>query len=352
MELLKNLYSIHAKSGQEQKITRFIIQYLNRFKDVSCEVDEVGNLYIIKGDSETYPCIVAHLDQVQSTHAKDFKAVQTEDIIFGYSPNKREYQGLGADDKNGIWIALKCLEKSPVMKCAFFVSEEVGCIGSSKCDMSFFSDVRFVVQPDRKGGSDLINSISGMDIASKDFLNDIDYEDFGYKTTVGLMTDVLELSERGVGVSCINLSCGYYNPHTDEEFTCISDLLNALNLVLHIVHKCTKVYYHKVEYDGSRWSHYGLNRGSYSYKNYYSAYNDCPIIPTFSDYGEVESYISALIANNGDEFYPEELWPYVQADLEQYLTEDEFTEKAYNYWVYYNDYYDSDDLFDEYKMRN
>jgi hypothetical protein len=36
-------------------------------------------------------------------------------------------EGLGADDKNGIWIALQCLKKYDTVKVAFFVSEEVGC---------------------------------------------------------------------------------------------------------------------------------------------------------------------------------------------------------------------------------
>ena len=33
----------------------------------------------------------------------------------------------------------------------------------------------------------------------------------------GLMTDILALKEKGLEVSCINVSCGYYNAHTDEE---------------------------------------------------------------------------------------------------------------------------------------
>ena len=40
-----------------------------------------------------------------------------------------------------------------------------------------------------------------------------------------MMTDVLELKEKGLKVSCLNLSCGYYEPHTDHEFTVKKDLL-------------------------------------------------------------------------------------------------------------------------------
>ena len=60
-----------------------------------------------------------------------------------------------------------------------------------------------------------------------------------------MMTDVLELKERGIGVSCINLSCGYYEPHTDEEFTVKKDLLNCLRLVEHIIENCLSVYPHE-----------------------------------------------------------------------------------------------------------
>lgn len=198
-----------------------------------------------RGISETYPCIVAHLDQVQREHSKDFKAIETEDIIFGYSPKNRKREGLGADDKNGIWIALKCLEKYECIKVAFFISEEIGCIGSRNADMNFFEDTRFVIEPDRRGFENLITDISYTSLCSNDFLRDIGFERFGYKEESGMMTDVLELKERGLGVSCINLSCGYYEPHTHEEFTVKKDLLNCLRLVEHIIENCQSVYPHE-----------------------------------------------------------------------------------------------------------
>ena len=42
------------------------------------------------------------------------------------------------------------------MKVAFFVSEEIGCVGSRNADMGFFEDARFVIEPDRRGYEDLI----------------------------------------------------------------------------------------------------------------------------------------------------------------------------------------------------
>lgn len=219
----------------------------------------MGNLYMIRGNSETYPCIVAHLDQVQREHSKDFKAIETEEIIFGYSPKNRRREGIGADDKNGIWIALKCLEKYECIKVAFFVSEEIGCVGSRNADLGFFEDTRFVIEPDRREYEDLITDISFTSLCSNDFLRDIGFERFGYKEKPGMMTDVLELKERGLGVSCINLSCGYYEPHSDEEFTVKKDLLNCLRLVEHIIENCQSVYPHENLDSGYYNGYYGMD---------------------------------------------------------------------------------------------
>lgn len=246
MELLKQLYQIHSPSGNERAMKKFIRKYVKRnVPGTSMRTDHAGNLYITKGTSETYPCIAAHLDQVQRRHSKDFKAIETEEIIFGYSPRNRRREGLGADDKNGIWIALKCLEKFECMKVVFFVSEETGCVGSRNADMDFFENTRFVIEPDRRGYMDLITEISYTSLCSHEFLEDTGFEAFGYKEENGLMTDILELKEKGLKVSCINLSCGYYEPHTDGEFTVKKDLLNCLGLIEHIIEHCVSVYPHE-----------------------------------------------------------------------------------------------------------
>ena len=250
MKLLKRLYSIHSKSGKEQKMIKFLLWWIRtNIPGARVELDKkVGNIYVTKGVSDTYPCIVSHIDQVQEVHSRDFKAIETHDIIFGWSPKKKEFQGLGADDKNGIWIALKCLEKFDALKAAFFVGEEIGCVGSSKADMDFFTDCRFVLQCDRRGSNDFITSICASELCSTDFIAATDFEMFGYHLEDGAMTDVLTLKENGLSVSCVNMSCGYYDPHTDNEFTVKADLLNCLAFVEHIIENCTQVYPHEYDY--------------------------------------------------------------------------------------------------------
>jgi len=112
----------------------------------------------------------------------------------------------------------------------FFSNEEVGRIGSSKVDMEFFSDCGFLLQGDRRGSGDIICD----SICSKDFLDLLELvgASFGYSKGIGSYTDVTKLSERNVGVSCANLSIGYYNAHMDSEYTIWEELLNARYYIL------------------------------------------------------------------------------------------------------------------------
>jgi acetylornithine deacetylase/succinyl-diaminopimelate desuccinylase-like protein len=286
MELLKQLFCIHSKSGKEGKIRKFIWNWVRQtVPDAKIECDKPGNLYITKGKSTTFPCIVAHMDQVQEKHSKDFIAYEAEDIIIGFSPKHKEQQGLGADDKCGIWISLKCLQKFEALKLAFFVGEEVGCKGSRLANMAFFDDCRFVIEPDRKGAEDLITQIGWTPLCSDDFLKDIGFKKFGYKETEGMMTDIEALKDNGLMLSCINLSCGYYRPHTNEEFVYKPALLNCLAFVEHIIKTCTKVYPHidnTAYYE--RQNYYGDIYDDYYSEIYDMLTND----PTLS-FGDIEA---------------------------------------------------------------
>lgn len=250
MKLLKELYKTYSPSGKEKGMRKFIVNWIKEnCPNTVAAKDKMGNLYITKGKAESYPCLVAHMDQVQKIHSMDFEAIETKEIIFGYSQSHKRMEGLGADDKNGIWICLKCLEKYDAIKCVFFVKEEVGCVGSQKAVMSFFDDCRYVIQIDRKGGGDLITDIGGWTpLCSEEFVKAIRPELFGYKEETGLLTDVEALKERGLKISAVNLSCGYYSPHTDQEFTIKSELMNCLAFVQHIIETCPDVYPHENDY--------------------------------------------------------------------------------------------------------
>ena len=294
MELLKQLFSIHSKSGKEGKIRKFIWNWVRQtVPDAKIECDKPGNLYVTKGKSDTYPCIVAHMDQVQERHSKDFIAYEAEDIIIGFSPKHKEQQGLGADDKCGLWIGLKCLQKFDCLKLAFFVGEEVGCKGSGLANMAFFDDCRFVIEPDRKGSEDLITQIGWTPLCSDDFLKDIGFKKFGYKEAEGMMTDIETLKDNGLMLSCINLSCGYYRPHSNEEFVYKPALLNCLAFVEHVIKTCTQVYPHidNTSYY-ERQNYYGD-----IYDDYYSEIYDLLTNDPSLSFGDIEAMFKDWYGN-------------------------------------------------------
>ena len=247
MELLKELYGISAQTHQEKDMIAFVSQRLTDL-GVSFTIDKAGNIYATKGKATTFPCIAAHLDEVHQAREKGYEVLVIRDeFIIGFNSGKREFNGIGADDKNGIWVCLKCLEKYDNLKCVFFVGEEQGCIGSRQADMKFFDDCRFVLQCDRKGNSDFINRIYGGSLCSSQFLKDANLEEHGYKEENGMQTDVRTLRDRGLEISCANISCGYYYPHTPHEMTNIEDLKKCRTLVEHIIENCREVYTYKEE---------------------------------------------------------------------------------------------------------
>lgn len=266
MKLLKKLYYYDAKSSS-QSMFRFaeLVKTLCAQRGANVEQDAFGNIYVTKGNAKTYPCIASHLDEVHGPRGNNFRVVvENGNIIKGYDDyDKKLRHGIGADDKNGIWVALRCLETTRAIKLAFFVDEEIGCRGSERANMEFFSNVRFVLQIDRKNNCDFITDISGVELCDSEFINDVQPERWGYAVTDGLSTDVCELKCNGLSVACCNMSCGYYNPHTANEFTYFADLKKCLRFVKHIIRDCKRVYHHEYIDRYDRYGRYGYYGGGY-----------------------------------------------------------------------------------------
>jgi hypothetical protein len=244
------------------------------------------------------------LDEV---HTRDFgchySTQRVGGILFGFDLSTDSFVGCGADDKNGIFIALSCLEKYDHIKVAFFVEEEIGCRGSSAADMSFFKDCRFVLQADRRNGSDFISRASFVDLCSAEFIADVNMEKFGYKEAIGSMTDVMLLKENGLEVSCCNLSCGYYNPHTENEYTKISELNNCLDFVQSIIEGCTKVYKHN--WDGyGKWGYNSYGKWGYEETDWgldeskYLDFDEPEYLDYDKTYNKVVDFIVKLYCEN------------------------------------------------------
>jgi hypothetical protein len=73
--------------------------------------------------------------------------VDGQTLLYARNPINGSPTGIGGDDKCGVYICLKLLEKIDKIKCAFFVEEEIGMLTLADVDLSsaLLADKRFTV---------------------------------------------------------------------------------------------------------------------------------------------------------------------------------------------------------------
>lgn len=236
MELLFQLYKINSKSSNEKEIILFILHYLESMK-LNISQDSIGNIFITKGETTSYPCVAVHLDEV---HLPTQRILHTENNIVYATDEHGERVGIGADDKNGIWVALQLLQTEPVLKVVLFVHEEKldgasGCVGSKSCNLEFFKNVKYIIECDRKGANDIVICGKGVPLCDPDFIPKEIAMKFGYMPVDGGTTDVVALKSRGLNVPVCNVSCGYYNAHKSDEYSNLEELKNCLEFVKNVI---------------------------------------------------------------------------------------------------------------------
>jgi putative aminopeptidase FrvX len=238
-ELLKEILSIPSYSGRELKLVNYICEFLKK-NNIPYEVDEMLNIYCTKGDAQTYPCVVAHTDTV---HNNTYIDVRTElrknsrnvlkEAYKGYDKSGKP-TGIGGDDKAGVFACLTLLTELPILKAAFFVSEEIGCIGSLAADPEFFKNVGYAIQFDAPFDwmvSEISSGVPLFDRDSKFFtkVNNILVENTSPTYGSHPYTDVYALKKL-FDFSCINISIGYYDYHTANEYVVLEDVEKGIKI--------------------------------------------------------------------------------------------------------------------------
>ena len=200
-----------------------------------------GNIYVTKGEAEKYPCVVAHMDTVHDL-VSDLSVIEINGNLTGFNKYSMTQTGIGGDDKVGIYICLQILKQTENIKVVFFRDEEAGCIGSNLADKAFFEDCYYVLEFDRRGNADFVIDANGVQLSTKAFQQAIlpYIHKYGYSYSLGGSTDVQALKLIGIKCSMANMSCGYYNPHLDNEYVIIEDVMNTLNLALELIENITE----------------------------------------------------------------------------------------------------------------
>ena len=237
LDALKKMYTIHSPSGKEDNLADYLISVLNRFQ-IPHFRGEQGEIYNI---TPNRPLICAHMDQVQREMC-DF-TIQHHNFIYGMGGHQQA--GLGADDKNGVWIALNLILRHNV-SFVFSTMEEVGRMTDgfmSKLGKDVTDNIPYALIFDRKGSGDIIGVKN--EYCMIDFQDDIAEigKDFGYAPAVGVWSDCDHISKY---VPCVNLSCGYYAAHTNGEYTNVNELINALDFGNKILEVLEEKWYNRV----------------------------------------------------------------------------------------------------------
>ena len=267
IELYKEMLSIRSLSysTEQDRFRKWIIDYLyaKQYKNLSITTDTYGNLYVQKGHTKTYNCVVAHLDINQKACA-DFSVILNDHWITGINNNTGRQIGLGHDDKIGVYFAFQMLERFDNIKCFFPLDEEVGCVGTEKSDDSFFKNVGFMVQLDRRGYADISQSTNGIEVVTQNTKTKLMplLREYGFHWEDCMFTDVGEL----VRMNCkqgVNISCGYYNEHSDSEILNIDQYLNSEEFAYKLLQEMDGTIYNIQPV--STWGSYGYyGRSKYS----------------------------------------------------------------------------------------
>ena len=217
--------------------------------------------------------LVAHLDTVHKEPPK--KILDWNNII-------SSHQGIGGDDRCGVYMILQVLKK---FNCSvlFCEDEEIGMVGAEKfidseLAQKYISAFNYIIEFDRKGSNDAVfydcDNPQFEDFITKDF----------YKTNYGSFSDISTVAPY-LECAAVNLSCGYYKAHTLDEYVIFSEMQDSIDAACAILARTTA---------NDKFVYIEATR-SYTWKSYsdwggYNSYAELYIVEYFSKSGETMFY--------------------------------------------------------------
>lgn len=236
--------------------------YLNMF------LYEVGYDCVVTGDGFLYAkgyipfCLTAHMDTVhKETVSTVYELEQMGDYILS-SP-----QGIGGDDRCGIYMIMNILRKGFKPYIVFCEDEEIGCVGSHKfCKTNLIEQLKeckYIIELDRANAKDAVF----YDCDNPDFTEFIT-NTTGYTKEWGSCSDISYLCPSS-GVAGVNLSCGYYNAHTLGEYVSMEEMANTQKVVEKLLNtECVAYEYMERKSYNYYGGYYGGYYGKYNSSSY------------------------------------------------------------------------------------
>ena len=183
---------------------------------------------LVKGEAPIM--LVAHLDTVHREPVREICKSKGGEILM--SP-----QGIGGDDRCGVYALVNAYEMSQKKPWLLFTcDEEVGGVGahhfctehSKNLLPKGLDKLKLLIEIDRRGSNDAVY----YDCDNAEFEKYISSK--GFVTAYGSFSDI-SLVAPELGVAAVNLSSGYYNPHTLHEYINRRELEAVLIKVVEII---------------------------------------------------------------------------------------------------------------------
>lgn len=208
--------------------------------------------------------LVAHLDTVHKTPVVTLLHDPEANIM--WSP-----EGIGADDRAGVFSILKLLEMGHRPTVIFTTDEEIGAIGAAaliKDLVSSPTELKFLVELDRRGSKDCVF----YDCANDEF--DKYIESFGFESAFGSFSDICEICPQWE-IAGVNLSIGYYNEHSNREILNLKEMFDTIDKVEKIIVDAPNDSVPVFEFiEDTRFSKYGAAYGGNYYTQQFDLYEE------------------------------------------------------------------------------
>lgn len=187
-----------SQDSMREFMTTILQRYYNKIETTKDYIIAEGNIPI---------GLVAHMDTVFSTQPTEVYYDKQKNVI--WSP-----QGLGADDRAGIFLIIKILIDGYRPHIILTSDEEIGGIGAMALATVHkkipFKTLKYLVQLDRRG----INDCVFYECNNQKFIDHI--SNFGFIENWGTFSDISELCPAWQ-VCGTNLSVGYIDEHNKIE---------------------------------------------------------------------------------------------------------------------------------------
>lgn len=299
-----------------------IYELLRYFKKEDMDYDQWGNVYVnFKKETKGTPIMVAHTDNVLSGERVPVMSLDGKRILGGNGV------GIGFDDKAGIICAIEIWKrmKKKGIRFIFTADEEVGGVGASHVPAEKIKDAAYMVEMDRRGGNDVIDESGYTRLCSAEFLEI--WETLGFKSATGTFTDLNELKEKAPQVNMVNISCGYYNPHTNNEYLNIEEFEHNVDRIYEMISTHTEKIVDDTPEEPKKKTYSSYSGGLYSngysdydwdskMKDYYDRnYDECCNCGALVKKGEgIEDDVNGYVFC--DEMCEEEFKKYVREEIE------------------------------------